>query len=397
MIYRVLSAIVALGFLFTPAALWLAGERPHAIENRPLAPAPRWSEGWSAFDELAPWASDHLPGRANAVHAKAWSDYFVLRGLPSTATTKPGPGTISTPHGPMLTAPSVVRGKNGELFLGRDFDRACASSKQLRSALRRFARLARLIADSGRKVAFYVGPDKSSVAIGDLPRVLPHGQCAARGLKRADHTLDTFSDPRFLPLREELAREDAAGKQVYWHTDTHWSTPGSAVMARRLADELQPGFGDTLTATTGTRTRLNDLMTLIGLTARETAPSTVVSAGGAVVEDPGSIHYDSSKLAYGKYSWTVRGGDPLPGRTALVGDSFTYYALDNLRPLFADGEFFWFNHGPTQAQVVDGIVHSDTVVLEVVERELVGHGMISGEFIDAVRSALAKDERRTRH
>ena len=55
------------------------------------------------------------------------------------------------------------------------------------------------------------------------------------------------------------------------------------------------------------------------------------------------------------------------GRTVLTGDSFTYYALPNLRQLFANGQFFWLEIDAPEA-ILEAVAGDDTVVIEVVQR-----------------------------
>jgi alginate O-acetyltransferase complex protein AlgJ len=392
--YRLTAGLVALVFVFGPALLWLGGARPEAFENRPLTPPPAPEDGWSALDSLGPWATDHLPGRADAVHLKAWTDFHLLGTMPGNASASTR-ATFATPYGRMRVAPTVVRGRDGHLFLGRDFDRACAKSRVFRTHLRRMGRLAHLIEQSGRKVAYFVGPDKSSVDTDGLRSVLPHGECTQRGLARQRRILDKHDDPAFVGVRDELAREQAAGRQVFWKTDTHWSSPGTAILARALADRLEPGLGDRARVRTTSRTQTGDLIRLVGLDSRETAPAALVEVGGQVRETSDSDHFDPARAVYGVHRWTTGpGSGPIPGRTVLVGDSFTYFALDNLRPLFAEGEFLWFGHGTSEQQAIDAIVGADTVVLEVVQRELVGHKLISPGLYRKLRAALAADASR---
>lgn len=389
--YRGVAGLVALLFVFGPALLYVTGERPTAFENRPLAAAPDPDDGWDALDALAPWASDHLPGRERAVRANAWVDYHLLGTLPSAAggTRAAGAGAVGT----TAPTPQVLRGRDEVLYLGQEFDLACADRGAYRRALAKLSRLARLIEESGRRAVFFVGPNKSSVVAADLPRHLPTGRCAADALPAQNRALDTYRDPRYVATRAPLADLVADGKQPFWRTDTHWSSVGTAVLAEALAEKLDPELADRLEVSTGRRTKTGDLTLLAGLDFDEEAPSADVSTGGEVREDADSDHYDERTPVYGTHRWTTTPATGLvPGRTALVGDSFTYFALGNLRPLFAQGEFYWIGHPVTPAQVIEGIVASDTVVLEVVQRILTRNLLVSDVFYRDLRTALAADD-----
>ena len=135
-IYRWVAGAIALLFVFGPAIMYVAGERPVAFENRPLAEAPDAADGWDALDALAPWASDHLPGRQRAVRANAWLDYHVLGTLPSAAGSGGTPPAAAGATNAAPSTPTVIRGKDDVLFLGEQFDLACTDRSTFRPALR---------------------------------------------------------------------------------------------------------------------------------------------------------------------------------------------------------------------------------------------------------------------
>ena len=70
------------------------------------------------------------------------------------------------------------------------------------------------------------------------------------------------------------------------------------------------------------------------------------------------------------------------------------FALENLRPLFRQGRWMWYAHTDLD-DVIDAMVESDTVVLELVQ---VGVAKWGGEampaLLQAVRTALADAPRR---
>lgn len=391
-LYRWIAGTVALLFVFGPVLVLATGERPEAFENRPLAEAPDPGAGWDALDALAPWASDHLPGRERAVRANAWLDYHLLGTLPSAAGGTPAASAAATGEGALT--PRVLRGKDDVLYLGQDFDRACEDRGKYRRSLTAIADVAQLIEDSGRDVVFFIGPNKSSVDSADLPRFLPTGSCAADAIRAQNKALDSFRHPLYVPTRLPLAELSASGDQPFWRTDTHWSSVGTAELARRLAGRLDPALAERLRTTEGERSRTGDLTLLAGLDFDETAPSADVGTDAVVEETADSDHFDEGAPVYGTHRWTTTPGTGLvKGRTMLVGDSFTYFALGNLRPLFAAGEFLWMGHPSTRQDVIEGIVAADTVVLSTVQRNITRNMFTSAGFERDLAEALATSRR----
>jgi hypothetical protein len=385
---KVVSGIVAAAFVFGPLVLYVGGVRPRSIENRPLAAVPDPGRGWSAADQAGPWSTDHLPGRTQAVHANSWISYFVLHELPRQARITTASPAAVTSGAARVETPTVVLGKNGYLFYGDDFDAACENGREFRASLRRLAELARVIESSGRRAVFALGPNKSSVTADELPEALPRGACAARGIAAQNAVLDRVSDPHFVPMRRQLAREHAAGRQVYWKTDTHWTTAGGSLFARQLARKLSPALAGRLTTRPSTLRKNGDLMTLAGLTFKETGQAAKVHTGGVVRERATSSRFDPRHARYAVNRWDTSPATGLvPGKSLILGDSFSYFVLDALRPVFAHGTFTWLGHVSTH-DLVDQIADSDTVVLEVVQRALVGRIISDASFRTKVAARL---------
>jgi hypothetical protein len=379
-----LAAVVACGFVFGPGAAALFGARTTSMENRELAKPPTLNQGWDALDALTAWASDNLPGRNEAVRANAWIDYHALGDTPPAGLTTKG----------AKKDPLVVRGKDGYLFLGEDFARACDLYTQLDPALARLLAFAKTIQDSGRNVVFVVGPSKSSVAPEELPRAVPRGECALSHMRAAEQKLNATKNPLFLNLLPQLRQAQAAGDLPYWKTDTHWSPAGAAVYAKGLADHLSPGLGSKLTIAPKSRTFSGDLSAMIGLNLEESRDLPQVRTG-TVRLDPFDQKWIKEGVYYGRQHWTTTPSKGLiQGKTLLLGDSFNYYAMDNLRPLFADGTALWMRTNSTR-QVAKDIAASDTVVLEAVQRSLdYSNTFLRPKLQADVAKALAASPRR---
>jgi alginate O-acetyltransferase complex protein AlgJ len=361
---NVVGVMIALVFVFGPAAGYAAGLRQAPIDNRAIAPAPSASAGFDALDAVGPWASDRLAGRSTAVRTKSWFDFHVLHEMP--------------------TSGQVIRGDDGYLFLGEDFTRGCQLTPSYQGALEGLAKLAEIIEKSGRRAVFTVAPNKSSVVTDALPSVVPKGSCALDGIAQQNKVLDSFRHPSWLGVRRQLL-----GSQTYWRTDSHWSTAGAAVFARALASHLAPRLAARITTSPETITKTADLNGLIGLTTAESPPSVRVSTGTTVTPSPGHVAYDPLKVLYGSEKWTTRPAAGLIGGKSLIsGDSFSYFALGNLRSLVADGTFLWTGH-VSEAEIIAEIKGSDTVVVEIVQRSVsTGHMLATAAFQDKVAAAL---------
>ena len=383
-VQRLIAGAAAFGFFFAPLALYVVGVRPVAFENRELARAPDLESGWAGLDQTSAWASDHLPGRLQAVRADSWLNYHVLGELPretSTQTAAPGPvqpAPTSTPADP--PAFTAVRGKDGYLFLGSEFTAACEFSERFSESLRAWARTAEIIRSSGRTVVFSVAPNKSSVTTAELPDTVPHGACATDGIRAENEMIDAFRHPTYFSVRADLADAHGSGRQVYWRTDSHWTTVGGAIYARALARELAPALAARIQVGRTRVTKVGDLARLTGLPSTETVPLAILTAGWTVREGPGSPGYDPVTPVFDPQHWTTRPSTGLvPGRSVLLGDSFTYATLPTLRPLFARGTFVWIGYS-SERQIIAEIIRSDTVVMSLAQRSVVTHLFTTEKF-----------------
>jgi alginate O-acetyltransferase complex protein AlgJ len=367
---RIIGTAVAVVFVFGPPVALGAGMKPSTIDNRALAPAPSLDKGFDALDMVGPWATDRLAGRGQAVETKSWIDFNLLKEMPASN--------------------KVVRGKDGYLFLGEDFTKGCGGSAAFERNLTSFLKLAEIIKASGRNAVFTLGPNKSSVVSDSLPKAVPKGDCALKAIAAENAVLDNFRHPLWVGVHSQLVQAQAAGKNPYSRTDTHWTTGGSAIFARSLAEQLDPGLAKRITITPTTITKAGDLTILLGLAATEDQPSAELSTGTTVTPDPSLDQFDLLKMDnYGKERWTTTPAAGLvPGKSLILGDSFAYTALGNLRPLFADGTFLWTGH-VSQAEIVSQIKASDTVVVELVQRNVsAGHMYANSAFQAKVAAAL---------
>jgi alginate O-acetyltransferase complex protein AlgJ len=280
----------------------------------------------------------------------------------------------------------VIRGDDGYLFIGEDFDTACYDGDAFEDGLTRLARLSRLIEHYGKRVVFTVAPNKSSVATDEIVHY-PHGRCAKVGVAQQAKALDTFADPHYLPVHKWLASDK---RQVYWRTDAHWDTVGSAVYAKHLARMFSPALAKEQHYQMTTRTKLGDLMEYLLTPLPETAPAALPHNGVRTRTKNGSDGFDPVSEVSFDHRWlSSPSAKTWHGDTLLVGDSFTYVGLEALRNLFRTGRFLW-TAPYTLPVIVEGIKRADTVVIEVVQRFVTRSPLTTNKFYKQVRAALRK-------
>jgi len=280
-------------------------------------------------------------------------------------------------------SPFAVAGQDGYYFIGSDFDTACAFGAHLGKSLEQLSKLADLLEKAGKRVLFTVAPNKSAVVRDHLPVPLPQGSCARRGMRIQADLIDRYRDPRYLPLRRDLLQVPHS----YWHTDTHWSTAGTTVLARHLARALDPKLAQRLRYKRIKRTHGGDLAGTLGL-----PPETIVGRlpRNGVRSDPakGSPAYDPSLTAiYPDYSWVSRPARrTFPGRTLVLGDSFAYVASEAVMNLFRKGQFMWVRSNV--AKVARAVNGADTVVFSVVQRFATVSPLVDPKFQKQLKKRL---------
>jgi len=281
------------------------------------------------------------------------------------------------------SAPYAVPGDDGNLFFGYEFDIACGLGDGLRGPVARLAELARLIEHSGRRVVWTVAPNKSAVLGTEIdPALLPQGSCDTVGVELQNQVLDEVSDPTYLPVRRLLVKASSE-QQIYWRTDPHWTTSGAVYFVQALARELDPRLARRQRYHYGTETRVGGLE-LDGTpeTVQTATPATKVTVRSRT--DPNW----SYPTLVTDHSWvTGPRSRTYPGRTLLLGDSFMWYALENLRPLFRHGRFLWYAHS-SEPVMLKALRRSDTVVIDAYQAFLPGSSIISSEFLAKVRRVL---------
>ncbi len=314
---------------------------------------------------------------------------LTLTGVPVEASTlaqKDADTIVGADGKTYPRSPAVVRGRHGDLFDGYTYDVICADAgKRLRASFTRIAKLSRLIEDSGRTVVFTVLPPKALVNVQNVVRGrLPHGQCDRTGLDQQRAVFDGFADPSFLDVRAVLAADE---RQTYWRTDPHWTTVGASVFTKKLAATLDRPLGARQRYKPGPpQTAVGAMTTALGDDTAETVDSVVPQTRVTVTPVPGTTPIGVSTYIR-EHEWRSSPAKlTYPGRTLVIGDSFGYIALTNLRPVFRRGQFLWIDNEPSV--MARAIAKADTVVLETAHLFAGVSPLGKKAFRTAVRKAL---------
>lgn len=308
-----------------------------------------------------------------------------------------GPGLREVPPGSFIGfdgqqyahQPTAVEGRDGALFIGEDFDYACLTGGAgFRLGVKHLKSVVRTIEQSGRRVVFAVAPNKSTILRRDLPRPLPQGSCARRSMLQQTRILDQLArQPGFVPTYRALRRANPSSP--YWKTDAHWNTVGASVFAMQVAKQLDPQLATAQSYARSTRTYLGDLEQWLPDPQPETAPARLPTNGVKTRPGQGSTPFDGTFQTFQPdYSWV---STPMrrtwPGRTLLLGDSFTYTAMEPLQNLFHQGRFLWVGLASTKT-LVDAIRDADTVVITIVQRFMTVSPLLGKEARAALRQRL---------
>jgi alginate O-acetyltransferase complex protein AlgJ len=405
------ALVCAVLFFLVPSVSWVFGARPHQIENRPLASFPSPSSGWGFFTGLGQWATDHLVFRGGAVQAAdaisngLFDEQFPLGQSSSDQAAGPLPGSTpatnqpTTMPGPQVGPGSdtgnnagyteVIQGKNGWLYLGQDVTAKCLPAHPLSQTINAINALRQAVVASGRSFVFVIPPDKSTMEPQNLPDSYAGKSCATA--VSGPFWQAVTNQAGAMDLRPDLSKvQRRIGAPVYYPLDTHWTDEGALVMARDVAENLQPGVTSTWkTELIGTRTAAADLPPLIGQSEQRKgnvyalAPS---GQGDRTQSLAGSISVAPQQMTSAPETGTYN------APVTVLGDSFTEASASYLGAAFSKLTMVNYSLIDTNQQaVLNSLVNSKVVVLEAVERVVAdGNGEFLGDgFVKALTALLA--------
>ncbi|WP_344952449.1 alginate O-acetyltransferase AlgX-related protein [Sphaerisporangium flaviroseum] len=373
---RAVAPLAAALFFFGPALAFVAGDRAVEIENRRLPEFPALSRGWDVIPDAEAWATAHLSLRRYAVRADAALSELLFGDASSHART----GRPDYPR--------VVEGRDGWLYFGDDVTEACRPRRPVADTLERLRRLAEIVRGSGRRFLVTVAPDKTTVYPHRLPERFPGQSCLGERKREFWAALRMARLPGYVDLRGPLERTQRdSGAPAYWRTDSHWTERSAGLYGAELARALDPGLSrHTRLVRTGRAVRDGDLGGLLGVPREETVERWRLDRDGVR-----RLRQDDRELPVSFRTANASGRASLyRPRTLLIGDSFTRNSLPWVLPYFADLTYLRSDAPATVGadQVAWEVARSETVVVEIVERHLVG-GRVE-MLDDAVLAALER-------
>ena len=386
-----LLLVLGLVFLFTPAVAYALGVRATEIENRRLTAFPSVSDGWEFFPKLSTWATDHLPLRDRAVAANTRLSEGVFGEPPQyggPAAGSPGAGPVAPQTGGEAAAaervfPRIIQGDDGWLFLGADVSGPCEPLLPLEETLAGLDRFGRMVQQAGKTYVFTVAPDKSTMNPDKMPEDYVGDDCAPEAKREFWDRMSSDPPVGYVDLKRELARvQEEDGVNLWRPSDTHWAQRGALVYVQQVADAIDPRLWQTSRIEpTGPVQLQADLAAQLGTPRTDEVPGWRLVREGVVVtqETPNTLRSTTT-------------GAPLhTPSTLILGDSFTQSSRSFLSPLFASARIVQpATATDDQPAAVAAVVTSDTVVLEIVERSVVGGDVpiIDEAFLDALEQAL---------
>jgi hypothetical protein len=401
-VLRTLTGVVGLVVLLAPVILWAAGERATAVENRPFAARPALDQGWEATDQATAFFTDRVPVRNAAIDLRRTvSDRLFGEPPPPAARSGPvGAGGAASGGTRYVQDRSlqVLEGREGTLFFGEEFARACRPDAPTSETLEQVRRLALGLRAAGKRAAIVIVPDKSGVETELLPKDLPERGCAAKARQERFDGLRRLGLPEVVDVQSDLLRLRRSGVRPYLRLDTHVSSRGSATFLASVVRRLDPRVARSAPLErTGTERAQGDLTVIQGQPAEGPDEIYRFARPGVTVLPGGQLDPLGGFPLFHLAATGTRAHPVVPGRTAWFGDSFTERALPQMEPLFAD---LWrvpeLTRGPARERpeealglVLDQFRQAENVVVELVERTAFGRAKGSIFYPPTVDRILA--------
>jgi alginate O-acetyltransferase complex protein AlgJ len=411
-----LSLAAALVFFFGPAIAFTFGDRAAPTENHPLARMPSLNSGWQVIPGFNAWAVDHLPLRSQAVRADTdLSEAVFGQPPPSGNHTTSGIGSAAAGNASPDSAGAaprinqVIQGKDDWLYLDDDFSIACKPKLSLPAVIDGLKRLHTAVEASGRKLVISVVPDKSTAVPQYLPDSFAYKNCSEQHKREFWQEIVASKIP-FVDVRKPLAAaERAARHPMYRRLDTHWNAQGAGVWTKAVLAALDrrliegaaiPGVDEGASSNESPFVAgpmidvQGDLTVVLGAPRKEPMLWIGLRRKGVTLSSDG-VHLESNVPPQIPKS---RAGTPItteasttaaplyPGHTLILGDSFYNASRALFAPFMSTLTAVHVMGDP--AKITQRIIDADTVVLEVVERDL-----SSGRVPLIQPAALAEFER----
>ncbi|APU12161.1 MULTISPECIES: alginate O-acetyltransferase AlgX-related protein [Actinoalloteichus] len=370
---QLLALLAALLFFGAPVFSYLFGARATEIENRALVDFPNVMHGWGFFTEFPQWSIDYLPFRqsaitiADGVSHTLFGESVSLDGAGDDA----GSGPIAPNGGGdrRVVYPKAIEGLDDWMYLGADVDSRCNSERSLDEVIDAVQRLRTGIEASGREFVLVIAPDKTTMVPENLPADYAGRDCSTE--VGAEFWERIPAETGAIDLRTPLAEAgDALGRPAYYPLDSHWMDEGAITMLTSVAEHLRPGSTAAVTTTEDALWHSDaDLPVLVGRHAERAGMTYRIRPDG-VTDNTHGLNYNLDQPEH-------FGIGPLAGmvteRTAIIGDSFLAAASRYVSGFFSDVTLQYYGTlSDDPDSVIQMLVEQDVIVIEVVERNLVG-------------------------
>lgn len=383
-------------FFATPLAAVVLGARPTEFENRRLAELPSPAQGWGFWQDMSPWATDHLAFRQSAVQATDFISRNVFGEPPQFdgRQNRSGPvGIDPDRESHNVVVPPVLEGKNGWLYLGDDVITRCNQTTSLDVTMTQLRRLRDGVESSGRQFVVVIAPDKTTMVPQHLPQSFPGKECTE---KVTAELWRRVTEGEFIHDLRPALRDWAAelGKPVYPPLDAHWSDEGGVVMTKAIADAVDPAASASWRITPAKPWRVPaDLPPLMGRSGEITGRYYALRPDGVANQaHPKAVNF--TRFSAPLHLTSALGTGTIDTKVGLLGDSFTIRALPYLGAAFSDITITHagrFDKKPAEA-VAESLVTQEVIAVELVERTVAAGNnvLLKPAVVDTITSELAR-------
>jgi hypothetical protein len=354
--WRTIDRLAAVGFvvvLFVPLVLFGAGIRPALIDNRPLLTPPPVSGGalldTAFYAALDKFVADNVALRPVAVRLRALVDARVLGGSSN---------------------PEVIRGTGDWLFSRAELAPHCSfSAEQLAGQLGRAAasfggaeQTFRALVVPDKHVIY---PDRLRSDLGLAPACTESRRATLRAWLASHPTIGVDG---WTPLLGARAAEGSS-EGLYYPQDSHWTPAGAVAGIRELVRSLDPAlWDDAEVVVDGTMRRDQELARQMGISSPIDVPR-LRTRPGMTVKRTTILVAEKLAGAAAIYEYRTSGAQRvLPGRTAIVYDSFFGITMPLVAPFFADSVWIHTSDLGGNPQLARELGPFDRVIYERVER-----------------------------
>jgi hypothetical protein len=271
--------------------------------------------------DLSEWLGERAATKNLAIRVDSWIDRNIFRERPSAGAE----------------SPRVTYGLSGVMFISDAFNEACNPHILTDDLIDRIHRLEQVIHDSGRDFHLLVSPDKSTILTSYLPEQFPLRSCFEEYNSDFWARLRGADIQGFIDLNAALTdARDTRRELLFKRRDTHWDDAGAVVASEALVNSVVPGLWDESAVTlNGLAEYFGDLNVLAGEALVDTAPSYSVTRPGVVQTSVILI----DQLEHGRNRQVIhqaQASELIPGRTLILGDSFSESAEPFFAPYFED-------------------------------------------------------------